>query len=36
MKERNIMKTQYLERQRLEPGFGEFEAKSRETEVGVS
>ncbi|KAI5783879.1 mitochondrial 39-S ribosomal protein L47 (MRP-L47)-domain-containing protein [Peziza echinospora] len=33
VKERNIMKTQYLERQRLEPGFGEFEAGNREKEI---
>ncbi|KAF8464034.1 mitochondrial 39-S ribosomal protein L47 (MRP-L47)-domain-containing protein [Kalaharituber pfeilii] len=33
VKERNIMFTQQLERKRLDPGFGAFEAKSREREI---
>lgn len=34
VKERNIMLTQKLERERLKPGYGDFEAKKREHEVG--
>lgn len=33
VKERNIMFTQQLERTRLKPGYGDFEAKGREKEV---
>ena len=33
MKERNIIFTQALERQRLDPGYGEYEAKGRDREV---
>jgi large subunit ribosomal protein L47 len=30
VKERNIMATQMMERKRLKPGYGEFEAKERD------
>lgn len=36
VKERNIMFTQSLERKRLDPGFGEYEARSREKEVSLN
>lgn len=36
VKERNIIFTQALERQRLDPGYGEYEAKGRDREVCVS
>lgn len=34
VKEKNIMFTQELERKRLDPGYGDFEAKARKKEVG--
>ena len=36
VKERNILYTQSLERKRLDPGFGEYEAKGKDREVSSS
>lgn len=33
MKERNIIATQQKERERLDPGYGEYESEEREAEV---